>query len=239
MTASRVIVALDYSRESDLQEFAARIAPADCRLKIGLEAYTALGPRAVEALVARGFDVFLDLKFHDIPNTVRAACRAAADLGVWMINVHVAGGMRMLAAAREGVSAGAKPPMLIGVTVLTSQSAEDLAGAGVALTPAEAVMKYARLARAAGLDGVVCSGEEAANVRRECGRGFVIVTPGIRPAGAGADDQRRTMTPKEAITRGADYLVIGRPITQAPDPRAALDSIRREIAELPDARRQR
>jgi orotidine-5'-phosphate decarboxylase len=239
VTGSRVIVALDYSHESDLQAFAARVAPADCRLKIGLEAYTALGPRAVEALVARGFDVFLDLKFHDIPNTVRAACRAAAGLGAWMINVHVAGGARMLAAAREGVSAAAKPPLLIGVTVLTSQSAEDLAGTGVALTPAEAVMKYARLARAAGLDGVVCSGEEAASVRRECGPDFVIVTPGIRPAGTGAGDQRRTMTPAEAIEGGADYLVIGRPITQAPDPRVALDAIRREIVELPNARRRR
>lgn len=227
---SRIIVALDYARESDVNDFVARVTPADCRLKIGLEAYTALGPRAVEPLVARGFDVFLDLKFHDIPNTVRAACHAAADLGVWMINVHVAGGARMLAAAREGVNAAAKPPMLIGVTVLTSQSAEDLAGAGVSLTPGEAVMKFAGLARTAGLDGVVCSGEEAANVRQACGGGFVIVTPGIRPAGSRADDQRRTMTPKEAIARGADYLVIGRPITQAPDPRAVLDAVVREIA---------
>ena len=230
MVCPRIIVALDFARESDVNDFVARVTPADCRLKIGLEAYTALGPRAVAPLVARGFDVFLDLKFHDIPNTVRAACRAAADLGVWMINVHVAGGARMLAAAREGVNAVAKPPVLIGVTVLTSQSVEDLADAGISLAPAEAVMQYARIARAAGLDGVVCSGEEAANVRQACGGGFVIVTPGIRPAGARADDQRRTMTPKEAITRGADYLVIGRPITQAPDPRAALDAIVREMA---------
>jgi orotidine-5'-phosphate decarboxylase len=224
-----VIVALDYARESDLDDFVARVTPADCRLKIGLEAFTAIGPRIVEKLVARGFDVFLDLKFHDIPNTVGRACRAAGDLGAWMINVHASGGARMLAAARAGADKASRKPLLVGVTVLTSQSAEDLAGVGVVAPPAAIVARLARLAHDSGLDGVVCSGEEAGPVRASIGSDFTIVTPGIRPAGAGADDQRRTLTPREAIDRGANYLVIGRPITQAKDPRAALEAIRREI----------
>lgn len=226
----RIIVALDYARESELLEFVARVTPADCRLKIGLEAYTALGPRVVESLAARGFEVFLDLKFHDIPNTVRAACRAAAGLGVWMLNVHALGGARMLTAAREGVAGLPRAPILIAVTVLTSQTRDDLADAGIGGEASDRTLALAQLAHASGMNGVVCAGTEAAAVRAARGQDFVIVTPGIRPSGSSPDDQRRTLTPSEAIARGADFLVIGRPITQAPDPHAALDALNREIA---------
>lgn len=226
----RIIVALDYARESELLEFVARVTPADCRLKVGLEAYTALGPRVVESLSARGFDVFLDLKFHDIPNTVRAACRVAADLGVWMLNVHALGGARMLSAAREGIAGLSRPPILIAVTVLTSQTHTDLTDTGIAGETADRTLALAQLAHASGMDGVVCAGTEAAAVRAARGRDFLIVTPGIRPAGSSLDDQRRTLTPGEALANGADFLVIGRPITQSSDPHAALETLNREIA---------
>jgi orotidine-5'-phosphate decarboxylase len=197
---------------------------------VGFELFTAAGPAVVETLVGKGFDVFLDLKFHDIPNTVAQACATAARLGVWMVNVHALGGRRMMAAAREAVDKQSHRPLLIGVTVLTSHSAADLADVGLSATPAEQVLRLARLARESGLDGVVCSAQEAAALRAEHGPGFCLVTPGIRPAGSAKDDQQRIVTPVEAVRAGAHYLVIGRPITQATDPPAVLAAISQELA---------
>ncbi len=226
----RVIVALDYPQAKPALDFAARVDPALCRLKVGKELFVAEGPRLVEQLVGRGFDVFLDLKFHDIPNTVAQACKSAAALGVWLINVHASGGLKMMRAAREALEGLAKRPKLIAVTVLTSMDADELRAIGVLDAPQEQVSRLARLAHAAGLDGVVCSAQEAARLRAELGQAFVLVTPGIRPAGAQQDDQSRIMTPARAIEAGADYLVVGRPITQAADPVAVLNTINTEIA---------
>jgi orotidine-5'-phosphate decarboxylase len=225
----RVIVALDYADATSALALARRLDPARCRLKIGKELFTAAGPALVEQLAAGGFGVFLDLKYHDIPSTVAAACRAASQLGVWMLNVHALGGHAMLVAAREAVAAAATPPKLIAVTVLTSMGQDDLSAVGISGTPEAAVLRLAALARAAGLDGVVCSAREARALRAACGESFCLVTPGIRPSGGGADDQQRVMTPAQAISAGADYLVIGRPITRAPDPLAALEAVEREI----------
>lgn len=236
----KIIVALDFPEAASALALADRLDPALCRLKVGKELFTAAGPDLVRALVARRFEVFLDLKFHDIPNTVAAACRAAAGLGVWMLNVHAAGGRRMMDAAREALAELPPPdgaedklrrPLLIAVTVLTSMSADDLAETGVADAPAEQVMRLARLAHACALDGVVCSAQEAASLRAALGPGFRLVTPGIRPAGAAAADQRRVMTPADALRAGATDLVIGRPITGAADPLAALAGIRSDIQE--------
>lgn len=226
---SPIIVALDFSAREQALALVDRLDPSRCRLKVGKELFTRFGPLFVETLQARGFEVFLDLKFHDIPNTVAAACAAAADLGVWMVNVHISGGARMIAAARERLVALNDPPLLIGVTVLTSLERADLADVGCPGDPGERVMALAALGQRAGLDGVVCSAREATAVRAELGPGFVLVTPGVRPAGSAADDQRRVMTPRAARDAGADYLVIGRPITAAPDPLAALDAIEREL----------
>lgn len=234
----KIIVALDYADAASALALVERLDPALCRLKVGKELFTASGPELVRALVARGFEVFLDLKFHDIPNTVAAACRAAAGLGVWMMNVHASGGRRMMSAAQEALAdlpsrerPGVKPqrPLLIAVTVLTSMSAEDLAEVGVAAAPADQVLRLARLTQACKLDGVVCSAQEAAMLRSSLGVDFRLVTPGIRPAGADAGDQRRVMTPAEALRAGATDLVIGRPITAAADPLAALKQIQSEI----------
>lgn len=229
ITGSRVIVALDYPDAKQAQAFVDRIEPGQCRLKVGKELFTRAGPRFVEDLVARGFDVFLDLKFHDIPNTVASACHAAADLGVWMVNVHALGGERMLQAAREGLSRGAHRPLLIAVTILTSMDAGDLAAVGLAGTPADNVARLASLAHRCELDGVVCSSLETAVLRARFGSDFLLVTPGIRPAGAAADDQRRVMTPLQAIENGSSYLVIGRPVTQADDPPGVLRTINSEL----------
>jgi len=222
MTDSRIIVALDFPAEDIALDWVSRIDAGSCRLKVGKELFTVAGPRFVERLMQRGFDVFLDLKFHDIPHTVAAACRVAASLGVWMVNVHALGGRRMMAAARDALAPFAQPPLLIAVTVLTSMAREDLTEIGIAADPEEMVRRLARLAQSAGLDGVVCSAWEAAMLRRQAGAGFCLVTPGIRPARAAADDQRRVMTPRQARMAGADYLVVGRPITQADDPLRAL-----------------
>lgn len=230
-TDPRVIVALDFSQAAPAQALAGRLDPALCRLKVGKELFTAAGPALVEGLVGRGFDVFLDLKYHDIPNTVAGACSAAARLGVWMINVHTSGGRRMMAAAREALERVATPPLLIGVTILTSLDQEELTEVGFAGTPADNVTRLARLAKSSGLDGVVCSAREADRLRREMGAGFRLVTPGIRPGGSAADDQRRVMTPQRAIRAGADYLVVGRPVTQADDPLAVLAAINDDIAQ--------
>lgn len=230
MAERPVIVALDYPEAGPARGFVERINPEACRLKVGKELFVAAGPAFVEELVGQGFPVFLDLKFHDIPNTVAQACKAAARLGVWMVNVHASGGPRMLAAAREALEGGGVPrPLLIAVTVLTSMGSEELNAIGVAATTEEQVLRLTRLAGDAGLDGVVCSAREAALLRQTMGPDFALVTPGIRPAGAEAGDQTRILTPAQALSAGADYLVIGRPITQAADPLAALDAINHEV----------
>lgn len=226
-----IIIALDCASGAEALALLARLPHSGFALKIGKELFTREGPSIVREFVARETPVFLDLKFHDIPNTVAAACRAAADLGVWMINVHISGGREMLLAARAALAASAPRPFLIGVTVLTSLGAADLRALGVTDTPAQQVARLTRLAQDCGLDGVVCSAHEIAAVKAACGSDFITVTPGIRPAGAGLDDQQRVATPGSAIRAGGDYLVIGRPITRAPDPAAALGMITREIAE--------
>lgn len=223
-----VIVALDYDVLDTALALADRLDPARCRVKIGKELFVRAGPEAVRAVAARGFEVFLDLKFHDIPNTVAGACRAAAGLGCWMVNVHASGGPAMLAAAREAVGKEGDGPLLVAVTVLTSLDAPALAAVGVDATPAAQVSRLARLAADAGLDGVVCSPLELQALRAECPASFALVTPGVRPAGVEAADQVRIATPGAAMTAGANYLVVGRPITQAPDPQQALDAILHE-----------
>lgn len=225
----RVIAALDFDSLDDARRFAERVDPAACRMKVGKELFTAVGPAVIEYLVARGFDVFLDLKFHDIPNTVGRACRTAAALGVWMINVHTLGGRRMLEAAVGAIANLACRPLLTGVTILTSMDRTDLAEVGLQGDVVEHVVRLARLAEETGLDGVVCSSREAPLLRQAIARKFVLVTPGIRPQGQAGDDQKRVMTPAQAIHVGADYLVIGRPLTESGDPGATLRSINDEI----------
>ena len=229
MNGPRVIVALDFASADQALAFAARVTPQTCRLKVGKELFTAAGPALIEKLTQRGFDVFLDLKFHDIPNTVAGACKAAVQLGVWMLNVHALGGRAMLEAARDAVAAGTHRPKLIAVTLLTSMAANDMKEVGIEGEPAAAALRLARLAQASGLDGVVCSAQEAALLKRECGSQFCLVTPGIRPARGANDDQQRVMTPADAMAAGANYLVIGRPVTRAPDPVAVLAAINHEI----------
>jgi orotidine-5'-phosphate decarboxylase len=227
---SRIIVALDYAETGSALELAGRLEPGSCRLKVGKELFTRGGPALVEKLVARGFDVFLDLKFHDIPNTVASACHAAADLGVWMLNVHALGGARMLAAAREGVERSAARPLLIAVTILTSMDAQDLDAVGLTGSPEDNVLRLAGLAHACGMDGVVCSARETAVLRSKLGKEFLLVTPGIRPAGSATDDQRRVTTPLEAARNGSSYLVIGRPVTRADDPVSVLRMLNSELS---------
>jgi orotidine-5'-phosphate decarboxylase len=226
----KVIVALDFANPMHALALADRLNPDACALKVGKEMFVVAGPEPVRWMVARGFRVFLDLKFHDIPNTVAQACAAATRLGVWMLNVHAAGGAAMLGAARKSVDAtaaetGRPRPLLIAVTVLTSLSDADLADTGVPDAAPHQALRLARLTAASGLDGVVCSAVEAPGLRAALGPKFKLVTPGIRPAGSPRDDQARIITPESAMANGADYLVIGRPITQAPDPVAALDAI--------------
>ena len=235
VNSNRIIVALDYADAASALALVDRLDPSLCRLKVGKELFVVAGPELVRALVARGFEVFLDLKFHDIPNTVAAACRAAAGVGVWMMNVHASGGRRMMEAARAALADRPQRPYLIAVTVLTSMSADDLGEVGVADTPADQVMRLASLTQACGLDGVVCSAQEAALLRTRLGAQFRLVTPGIRPAGSEAGDQRRVMTPVQAIEAGATDLVIGRPITAAADPVKVLKSINDEIRLLQGA----
>lgn len=236
MTDRRIIIALDYPDADLARQFVAKVRPELCRLKVGKELFVTAGPDFVRELVGQGYDVFLDLKFHDIPNTVAQACKAAARLGVWMMNVHAAGGPRMLFAAREALEAipnGTQPrPLLIAVTVLTSMGGEELKSIGVDATAEQQVLRLAGLTRDAGLDGVVCSALEAPALRQTMGTNFCLVTPGIRPAGSATGDQTRILTPAQALRAGADYLVIGRPITQAADPLAVLESIAREIASI-------
>jgi len=230
----RIIVALDFADPARALALLERLDPSACALKVGKESFVTAGPEPVRRMVERGFRVFLDLKFHDIPNTVAQACVAATRLGVWMINVHASGGRAMMLAAHEAVTRsaaehGVPRPLLVAVTVLTSLNADDLAEIGNADSTENEVMRLAKLSASCGLDGVVCSDVEAAALRRSMGPAFKLVTPGIRPRGVGADDQARVVTPEAAIANGADYLVIGRPITAAADPLAALRDINASV----------
>lgn len=227
---TRIITALDYPDAGEALAFVSRIEPAQTRLKVGNELFTAAGPGLIELLQARGFEVFLDLKFHDIPNTVAGAVRSAAALGVWMVNVHAAGGTRMLAAARDAVARfdGEGGTRLIGVTVLTSLADDELAATGIDDTAAGQVKRLASLVAQQGLDGVVCSAHEVGTIKTIGGKDFLAITPGIRPVPTD-DDQRRVLTPAEAIAAGSDHLVIGRPITQADDPVAVLQSVNQQV----------
>lgn len=228
---NKVIIALDYEKEVDALALVDQLDPQNCRLKVGKEMFTTLGTNFVKQLHARHFDVFLDLKFHDIPNTVARAVRSAADLGVWMVDLHASGGLRMMEEAKKILEPyGKDAPLLIGVTVLTSMEDLDLLQIGINASPMEQVIRLAHLTQRAGLDGVVCSPQEVEILRRNCGENFLLVTPGIRPIGADFGDQRRVMTPAAAIRSGSDYLVIGRPITQAENPAEVLKAINASIA---------
>lgn len=228
--SSRLIIALDFATAAQALAFVAPLTPAQCKLKVGFELFVAAGPEFVRQLTGRGFDVFLDLKFHDIPNTVASACKAAAGLGVWMINVHACGGAKMLTAAREALQGVENPPKLIAVTVLTSMDQAQLAGTGVSAEPVQQVQHLAHLTANSGLDGVVCSAQEAALLRQALGDNFLLVTPGIRPAGSDQGDQSRVMTPAQAKAAGVSYVVVGRPITQAADPQAVIAQINADMA---------
>jgi len=229
MSDKPILVALDYDRADAAMALVDQLDPARCRLKVGKELFTSEGPKFVETIQGKGFDVFLDLKFHDIPNTCAKAVKAAAELGVWMVNVHASGGRRMMEAAREILEGYQKRPMLIGVTVLTSMEQSDLADIGLDIDPEEQVKRLALLTKESGLDGVVCSAQEASMLKSLCGTDFKLVTPGIRPSFAQQGDQRRVMTPADAMSAGVDYMVIGRPITQAASPLEALALIEAEI----------
>jgi orotidine-5'-phosphate decarboxylase len=228
----KIIIALDYSDAAFAFALLDQLDPAQCRVKIGKELFTSAGPAFVKEVVRRNFDVFLDLKFHDIPNTVAKACMAAAELGVWMINVHALGGRKMMEAAKNALESVQHKPYLIAVTILTSHSQEDLDAIGLPGSPEENVLKLVDLAHQAGLDGVVCSPMEVAKIRQRVGGEFLLVTPGVRPAGASLGDQVRVMTPLDALKAGASYLVIGRPITAADKPMDALLTIQKDIADF-------
>lgn len=222
---SPIVVALDFPTQEQALAMADQLDPKLCRVKVGKELYTATGPAILEQLHKRGYDVFLDLKFHDIPNTCAKAVGVAADLGVWMVNVHASGGQKMMEAARNELEKKTHKPLLIGVTVLTSMERSDLAGIGLDIEPMEQVERLAKLAQTSGLDGIVCSGREVALIREICGKDFLTVTPGIRPGGSDVGDQKRVMTPKQAVEAGVDYMVIGRPVTQSSFPNAACNQI--------------
>lgn len=226
--SKQIIVALDFPDATSTLRMLDALDPELCRVKVGKELFTRCGPELVRQVHTRGFDVFLDLKFHDIPNTVAGAVAAAAELGVWMVNVHASGGAAMMEAARKVLGANSST-LLIAVTVLTSLAAEDLQAVGINAAPREQVLRLAKLTSDCGLDGVVCSAQEIDLLRQNLPREFLLVTPGIRPAGDAAGDQKRIETPGTAIAKGSSYLVIGRPITQAPDPTAKLRAIIEEI----------
>ncbi|UQB43109.1 orotidine-5'-phosphate decarboxylase [Thiomicrospira microaerophila] len=229
MPSNRVIVALDYANKNEALNLVNQLDASQCKLKVGKELFAIAGPQIVETFVARGFDVFLDLKYHDIPNTVAMACKAAANMGVWMVNVHAMGGAKMISLAKEAIVNSSHQPILTAVTVLTSFDQDQLASIGLSGTIEQNVVRLAKLARDAGADGVVCSALEVAVLRSEIGKDFCLVTPGIRPAGSAVNDQNRIMTPAEAMAAGSDYLVIGRPITQAKDPLASLIAINESL----------
>lgn len=229
MSDPRIIVALDFDNADEALKLAGNLRPDLCRLKIGKQLFTKAGPDLVSQLVDENFGIFLDLKFHDIPATVAKACAAAADLGVWMVSIHAGGGGRMMRLAREATENRPNRPMIIGVTVLTSFADGDLEELGLPASIEEQVLRLSKLSYDAGLDGVVCSAHEAERLRNHLGQGFKLITPGIRPVNSDDNDQRRIMTPVQAIQAGSDYLVIGRPITQAAVPILALESIQQEI----------
>lgn len=230
---TKIIVALDYESENEALSLVDQLDPSQCRLKVGKEMFTTLGTHFVKQLQDRKFDVFLDLKFHDIPNTVARAVRSAADLGVWMVDLHASGGLRMMEESKKILEPyGKDAPILIAVTVLTSMEDLDLLQIGINSSPLEQVIRLAHLTQRAGLDGVVCSPQEVDVLRENLGKDFKLITPGIRPIGSEFGDQRRVMTPTAAIRSGSDYLVIGRPITQAKDPAAILNSINQSLAGI-------
>ena len=228
--SSPVVVALDYPDQAQALAMADQLDPAKVRVKVGKEIFTRSGPAVVEALHAKGFEVFLDLKFHDIPNTVAGAVAAAADMGVWMVNVHAGGGQRMMEAAANAIANHRTRPLLIAVTVLTSMDRTDLSQVGIVDEPQVQVRRLAELSKVSGMDGVVCSAQEAGLLKQACGQDFALVTPGIRPAGSDAGDQRRVLTPVEARDAGVDYMVIGRPVTQAAQPTAVVDEILQSLS---------
>lgn len=228
----KVIVALDYADAKSADAFVDQVDPKSCKLKVGKELFTSVGPNYVKSLVAKGYDVFLDLKFHDIPNTTSKAVLAAADLGIWMVNVHASGGAKMMQACKELLVKHQHKTKLIGVTVLTSMGQQDLADVGITVPLEQHVMRLAKLAENSGLDGVVCSAQEAIMLRNATSLNFDLVTPGIRPVGADAGDQSRIVTPMQAIINGSSYLVIGRPITQSSNPLAVLAEINQEISTV-------
>lgn len=229
MSDPKIIVALDYPTADAAFALADQLDPQRCRLKIGKELFTRSGPATVATLITRGFDIFLDLKYHDIPNTVAKACSAAADLGVWMMNVHTLGGGAMMIAAKEAIGNATDRPLLIGVTLLTSMDQTTFDQIGLKGSITESVLRLAKLADDSGLDGVVCSAQEATQLRTQHQQHFQLITPGIRPANSDQGDQHRTMTPAQALAAGSNYLVIGRPITAAPDPMAALSAIEQSL----------
>ncbi|MCC2604141.1 orotidine-5'-phosphate decarboxylase [Planctobacterium marinum] len=230
MQDSKVIVALDYNDKHAALEFVGQVTPDACKLKVGKEMFTLFGPDFVKELVGRGFDVFLDLKFHDIPNTVAKACSAAAELGVWMVNVHASGGNKMMEAAKDALDKCSHRPKLIAVTVLTSMDVEQLQSIGITTSIQAHVEHLAALTKQSGLDGVVCSAMEASSLKAQLGKEFQLVTPGIRPVGSAAGDQSRIVTPEQAVADGVDYMVIGRPITQSANPLQTLQQINQSIA---------
>ncbi|NQZ12648.1 MAG: orotidine-5'-phosphate decarboxylase [Algicola sp.] len=231
-STSKIVVALDYESKQQALSFVDKLTADSCRLKVGKEMFTHFGPDFVSTLVNKGFDVFLDLKFHDIPNTVAKAVKASADLGVWMVNVHAVGGAKMMSAAKQSLNDfGADAPLLIAVTVLTSMDESDLKGVGVDRSAQEQVMMLAQLTSDSGLDGVVCSAQEAVALKSRFGQEFKLITPGIRPIGSAAGDQKRVVTPLQAVQNGSDYLVIGRPVTQADDPLAVLTQINASLKQ--------
>lgn len=229
MPSPKIIIAIDVSNRSDAIKLAKKFDPKLCRLKIGLELYTAEGPVILELIQNLGFEIFLDLKFHDIPNTVARACAVAANMGVWMINVHALGGLEMMSVAREAITKASHQPLLTAVTILTSHTQNDLSTVGITISMEECVTQLANKARQAGCDGVVCSALEAGTLREKLGADFILVTPGIRPDGEMLNDQKRAVSPARAIETGANYLVIGRPITDAEDPVQALLNIHESI----------
>jgi orotidine-5'-phosphate decarboxylase len=229
---NRLIVALDFSDASKALAFTRRLRPDFCRLKIGSELFVASGPQLVQRLMDQGFKIFLDLKFHDIPNTVAAAVSSVSRLGVWMVNIHASGGRAMMQAANQAIALTEAPPRLIAVTTLTSLDNNDLKEVGISAAAFDQTQRLAALAKSAGLDGVVCSGHEAAALRQALGDKFLLVTPGIRLADDNTDDQKRIMTPVQAIKAGADYLVIGRSITRADDPVATICAINAQIEPI-------
>ncbi|MBJ7555438.1 orotidine-5'-phosphate decarboxylase [Marinomonas spartinae] len=226
---SPIVVALDYPTMAQSLEMAKRLDPSQCRVKVGKELFTTAGPAILDELHKLGFEIFLDLKFHDIPNTVANAVCVAAKAGVWMVNVHASGGRRMMEASANALQKLDHKTLLIAVTVLTSMDQSDLIEVGIDLTPEQHVKRLARLAQSSGMDGVVCSAQESSILSSELGKDFVLVTPGIRPAGSEQGDQKRIMTPTQAMAAGSHYLVMGRPITQAADPVAVLTQVNREL----------